>query len=64
MIKHHHFISIPDTGTDKVIIYDARDSVQSCLQSSVDLILFGHKHRPWIWNLRSLNNIGRCCDLS
>ncbi|MGE0243114.1 MAG: metallophosphoesterase [Nitrososphaeraceae archaeon] len=54
IVMHHHLISIPDTGTDKVIIYDAGDTLQSCLQSSVDLVLCGHKHRPWIWNLRSL----------
>ncbi|HET7643088.1 MAG TPA: hypothetical protein VFK40_06240 [Nitrososphaeraceae archaeon] len=28
--KHHHLISITDTGPDKGIIYDAGDSVQSC----------------------------------
>ena len=51
---HHHLISIPDTGTDKVIVYDAGDSLRSCLQSSVNLVLCGHKHRPWLWNLGNL----------
>jgi 3',5'-cyclic AMP phosphodiesterase CpdA len=51
---HHHLIGIPDTGTDKIIILDAGDTLRTCLQSKVDLVLCGHKHRPWIWNLGSL----------
>lgn len=51
---HHHLISIPDTGTDKVIVYDAGDTLRSCLQSKVNLVLCGHKHRPWVWNLGTL----------
>ena len=52
---HHHLIGIPDTGTDKIIILDAGDTLRSCLQSKVDLVLCGHKHRPWLWRLGSLN---------
>lgn len=51
---HHHLIGIPDTGTDKIIILDAGDALRVCLQSHVDLVLCGHKHRPWMWNLGSL----------
>jgi len=51
---HHHLIGIPDTGTDKIIILDAGDTLMACLQSKVDLVLCGHKHRPWVWNLGSL----------
>ncbi|MDX1371880.1 MAG: metallophosphoesterase [Nitrososphaeraceae archaeon] len=51
---HHHLISIPDTGTDKVIVYDAGDTLRSCLTSKVNLVLCGHKHRPWMWNLGPL----------
>ena len=28
--------------------------LESCLQSSVNLVLCGHKHRPWLWNLGNL----------
>ncbi|MGB0026635.1 MAG: metallophosphoesterase [Nitrososphaeraceae archaeon] len=52
---HHHLIGIPDTGTDKIIILDAGDTLRSCLQSKVNLVLCGHKHRPWLWKLGSLN---------
>jgi Icc protein len=51
---HHHLIGIPDTGTDKIIILDAGDTLRACLQSKVDLVLCGHKHRPWVWKLGSL----------
>src|ERR1043166_6312779 len=42
---HHHLIGIPDTGTDKIIIVDAGDTLRACLQSGVDLVICGHKHR-------------------
>jgi 3',5'-cyclic-AMP phosphodiesterase len=51
---HHHLIGIPDTGTDKIIILDAGDTLRTCLHSGVDLVLCGHKHRPWVWNLGRL----------
>ena len=52
---HHHLIGIPDTGTDKIIIVDAGDTLRACLQSNVDLVICGHKHRPWLWNLGALH---------
>jgi 3',5'-cyclic-AMP phosphodiesterase len=51
---HHHLIGIPDTGTDKIIILDAGDTLRACLASHVDLVLCGHKHRPWTWKLGDL----------
>jgi len=52
---HHHLIAIPDTGFANVVgILDAGDTLRVCLESKVDLVLCGHKHRPWLWNLGSL----------
>ncbi|MEW5840424.1 metallophosphoesterase [Nitrososphaera sp.] len=51
---HHHLVGIPDTGTDKILILDAGDTLHACLQAKVDLVLCGHKHRPWAWNLGPL----------
>jgi 3',5'-cyclic AMP phosphodiesterase CpdA len=52
---HHHLIAIPDTGYTNVVgILDAGDTLRACLESNVDLVLCGHKHRPWVWNLGSL----------
>jgi Icc protein len=38
---HHHLIGIPDTGTDKIIILDAGDTLRTCLHAGVDLVLCG-----------------------
>jgi 3',5'-cyclic AMP phosphodiesterase CpdA len=51
---HHHLVGIPDTGTDKILVLDAGDALRTCLQSKVDLVLCGHKHRPWMWKLGTL----------
>jgi 3',5'-cyclic-AMP phosphodiesterase len=52
---HHHLIAIPDTGYANVVgILDAGDTLRSCLESKVDLVICGHKHRPWLWNLGNL----------
>ena len=52
---HHHLIAIPDTGYTNVVgILDAGDTLRAFLESKVDLVLCGHKHRPWLWNLGSL----------
>src|SRR5919109_726717 len=52
---HHHLIGVPDTGTDRIVIVDAGDILRTCLQYKVDLVLCGHKHRPWLWNLEDLD---------
>ncbi len=52
---HHHLIGVPDTGTDRVTVIDAGDVLRTILSSKVDLVLCGHKHRPWIWNLADLS---------
>ncbi len=51
---HYHLISVPDTGSDRIIVLDAGDALQSALAAKVNLVLCGHKHRPWIWNLGPL----------
>ena len=51
---HYHLISVPDTGSDRIIVLDAGDVLQSALAAKVNLVLCGHKHRPWIWNLGPL----------
>ena len=52
---HHHMIGVPDSGTDRVTVIDAGDVLRTALSSEVDLVLCGHKHRPWIWNLGNLS---------
>lgn len=35
-------------------ISDAGDALRACLESGVDVVICGHKHRPWMWNLGKL----------
>ncbi len=52
---HHHLIPIPDTGSDQLTVVDAGDVLRAILDSQVDVVLCGHKHRPWAWNFGKLN---------
>jgi 3',5'-cyclic-AMP phosphodiesterase len=51
MALHHHLIPIPGTGRERQIPTDAGDLLGVCKEVSMDLVLSGHKHLPWTWNL-------------
>ncbi|NIR86546.1 metallophosphoesterase [Candidatus Bathyarchaeota archaeon] len=51
---HHHLIPVPDTGMEQNIVSDAGDLLWTLTSSGVDLVLCGHRHRPWIWELGNL----------
>jgi 3',5'-cyclic AMP phosphodiesterase CpdA len=51
---HHHLIPIPDTGSDELTVVDAGDVLRTILDTHVDVVLCGHKHRPWAWNFGKL----------
>jgi len=55
LAMHHHLVGIPDTGSDRVTVIDAGDVLRTILDTKVDLVLCGHKHRPWIWNFKGLS---------
>lgn len=55
LAMHHHLIAVPDSGTNQVLAMDAGDVLRTALMSNVNLVLCGHKHRPWIWNLGKLS---------
>ncbi|MEE8181254.1 MAG: metallophosphoesterase, partial [Nitrosopumilaceae archaeon] len=55
LAMHHQLIGIPDTGSERVTILDAGDVLRTILDTNVDLVLCGHKHRPWIWNFNNLS---------
>ena len=54
LAMHHHLIPIPDTGSDQLTVVDAGDVLRTILDTGVDLVLCGHKHRPWVWNFGKL----------
>ena len=55
LAMHHHLVGVPDTGSDRVTVIDAGDVLKTILDTKVDLVLCGHKHRPWIWNFKDLS---------
>lgn len=54
LAMHHHLVAIPDTGSDQQTVVDAGDVLRTILDTDVDLVLCGHKHRPWMWNFGKL----------
>ena len=54
LAMHHHLVGIPDTGSDRLTVIDAGDVLRTILDTDVDLVLCGHKHRPWVWNFGNL----------
>lgn len=54
VIMHHHVVPVPDTGTDRITIVDAGDVLRTLFQSQANLVLCGHRHRPWMWKINDL----------
>ena len=61
---HHHLISVPKTGRERNILTDAGDVLELLLRCGTDLVLCGHKHVPWVWNLNgtAVVNAGTACS--
>ena len=51
---HHHIIPVPDTGADQITIVDAGDVLRSLIKSKANLVLCGHRHRPWRWKIEDM----------
>jgi len=51
---HHHIIPVPDTGADQITIVDAGDVLRSLTKSKVNMVLCGHRHRPWRWKMEDM----------
>ena len=50
-VIHHHLIQVPDTGPDNIPVIDAGDTLRTIIERKVQLVLGGHRHRPWRWNV-------------
>ncbi len=51
---HHHLIPVPGTGRERNIPSDAGDFLKILSDLDVHLVLCGHKHVPWLWNLNGI----------
>jgi 3',5'-cyclic AMP phosphodiesterase CpdA len=50
-VLHHHLISVPGTGRERNIVWDAGDMLALLEDCGVDMVLCGHKHVPHVWAL-------------
>lgn len=48
-VLHHHLLPVPGTGRERNIVWDAGDVLALLGESSVNLVLAGHKHVPHVW---------------
>ncbi|RZN37255.1 MAG: metallophosphoesterase [Methanophagales archaeon ANME-1-THS] len=60
---HHHLIPVPKTGRESSILRDAGDLLELLVRCKVDLVLCGHKHVPWVWDVNGMIilNAGTAC---
>ncbi len=55
LVMHHHLIPVPDTGLELAIVEDAGDVLKMLSKAEPDIVLSGHRHRPWSWKLNDIN---------
>jgi Icc protein len=48
-VCHHHLMPVPGTGRERNQVRDAGDVLSLLRQCSVDLVLSGHRHVPYVW---------------
>ena len=51
---HHHLIPVPGTGRERSVVNDAGDLLEVLIDSSVNIVLSGHKHVPYVWRLENI----------
>lgn len=54
-ILHHHLIGIPGTGRERNSVWDAGDVLSELASAQVHLVLNGHKHVPYVWELGGMH---------
>src|SRR5918999_377377 len=48
-VLHHHLVSVPGTGRERNIVWDAGDVLALLSELEVNLVMCGHKHVPNVW---------------
>ncbi len=51
---HHHLVPVPYTGRERNVLVDAGEMLRLLDRHGVPLVLSGHKHVPWLWNLNGM----------
>jgi len=51
---HHHIVPVPDTGMERNTVSDSGDLLRTLVSHNVGLVLCGHRHRPWFWEIAKL----------
>jgi 3',5'-cyclic AMP phosphodiesterase CpdA len=51
LVMHHHLVSVPGTGRERNIVWDAGDMLALLTELNVSLVLCGHKHVPNVWQM-------------
>ena len=51
---HHHLVSVPSTGRERNIVFDAGDLLLTLIDLDIDIVLSGHKHVPCFWGLNGM----------
>ena len=51
LIVHHHILAVPGTGRDVNNLRDAGDVMALLRELSVDMVLSGHRHVPYVWSI-------------
>ncbi|MCW2974210.1 MAG: putative phosphohydrolase [Thermoleophilia bacterium] len=53
-VLHHHLVPIPRTGRERSMVTDSGDVLELLTECGVDLVLSGHKHVPYAWQLEEM----------
>lgn len=54
LVIHHHLVSVPGTGRERNILWDAGDLLEVLSEAGADLVLCGHRHVPYVWQVNSI----------
>lgn len=54
LVLHHHLVGVPGTGKERNIVWDAGDVLSLLTGLDIDLIMSGHKHVPFFWDLNGI----------
>jgi 3',5'-cyclic-AMP phosphodiesterase len=53
-VCHHHLVPVPGTGRERNQVLDAGDVLSLLRRCSVDLVLSGHRHVPYVWPIAGM----------